>query len=334
MVRPVPVKHPCPQPQRRWAGVLMAFLLVLLPVSSARAFFLNFQFPGVSSFDGWSGLTVANFSGYGGFPGSSAWPAPIGSNDPASGDATLSRVAGATGGGGPFPGADNAIYFGSWQQEPNQLGGTLRVSDLNPVAGAKTVLFQIQIGEAIGYDFVSPTGRPVLKVNGSPTSLTPWHVTLVDRYQKGTYPSPATGLEEPVYVNTWGFQWNVNGLGPITSLEIDFSAVTHAQVYQMRLDQSDTMATRNLFLPEFRVSGVGAPSFDGSQTSVTHTFASTPNTSIKIEYSATPLGGAWTLTGPYATGTNGIFQATFTQPGNNVTSWSKGMIFRAAYLPF
>jgi hypothetical protein len=177
----------------------------------------------------------------------------------------------------------------------------------------------------------------VLKINGSPTLLAPLHTTLVDRYQSGTYPRDPydpDSPDEPVYVNTWGFQWNVNGLGPITSLEIDFSAVTHAQVYQMQLDQSETMSARNLFLPEFRVSAVGSPSFDGSQTSVTHTFASTPNTSIEIEYSGTPLSGAWTPTGPHATGTNGIFQATFTQPGNNVTTWSKGMIFRAAYLPF
>ncbi len=325
------IRQSSSRPIRPWGWV--ALVVILMSAPSARAFFLNFQFPGVSSFDGWVGLNNFNFSGYGGFPGNSAWPAPIGSNDPASGDATLARLAGAVGGGGPFPSAET-IYFGSFQQVPNQLGGTLRVADPTPVAGAKTVLFQIQIGEAVGYDFVSPTGRPVLKVNGSPTGLAPWHTTLVDRYQSGTFPSPETEQDEPVYVNTWGFQWNVNGLGPITSLEIDFSAVTHAQVYQMQLDQSETMATGNLFLPEFRVSAVGVPSFDGSETTVTHTFASTPNTSIEIEYSGAPLGGAWTLTGPHATGTNGIFQATFTQPGNNVTSWSKGMIFRAAYLPF
>lgn len=311
----------------------MVAILTLVPVPSARAFFLSFEFPGVSSFDGWVGLNNNNFPGYGSFPGSSPWPGTIGSNDPSSGDATLARVAGGISTNGPYLAVDS-IYFFSFQQVPNQLGGSLRVADPTPVAAAKTVLFQIQIGEAIGYDFVSPTGRPALKVNGAPTGLAPWHTTLVDRYQSGTFFSPETLQEEPVFVNTWGFQWNVNGLGPITSLEIDFSAVTHAQVYQMQLDQSETMAARNLFLPEFSVSAVGSPSFDGSQTSVTHTFASTPNTSIEIEYSGAPLGGAWTPTGPHATGTNGIFQATFTQPGNNVTTWSKGMIFRAAYLPF
>jgi hypothetical protein len=314
----------------------LVLILTLMSAPSAQAFFLSFQFPGVSSFDGWVGLNNNNFPGYGSYPGGSAWPGMIGSNDPASGDATLARVAGGVSFNGPYL-APESIYFASLQQVPNQLGGTLRVADPTPVAGAKTVLFQIQIGEAVGYDFVSPSGRPVLKINGSPTSLAPWHTTLVDRFQPtngGTYFSPETLQDEPVYVNTWGFQWNVNGLGPITSLEIDFSAVTHAQVYQMQLDQSETMSARNLFLPEFRVSAVGSPSFDGSQTSVTHTFASTPNTSIEIEYSGTPLSGAWTPTGPHATGTNGIFQATFTQPGNNVTTWSKGMIFRAAYLPF
>ena len=168
---PVPVKPPCPQPQRRWVGVLLAFLLVLLPVSSARAFFLNFQFPGVSSFDGWVDLNSDSFPGYGSYPGTSAWPGTIGSNQASSGDAVLARVAGGTTPGGPFL-ASASIYFASFQQVPNALGGTLRVADPTPVAGAKTILFQIQIGEAIGYDFVSPSGRPVLKVNGSPTGLT------------------------------------------------------------------------------------------------------------------------------------------------------------------
>ena len=140
--------------QMSWGGVIPA----------------EFNGIGSSSFDGWINLTGANFTGYGGFPGNVTWPAPIGSNQVGSGDADLSRVVGSPSGGGPYLASDS-IYFGNIAQIPNALGGTLRVTDTTPLTSLKTVVFQIQIGEAVGYDFHEPAGLPVLKVNGQTIAI-------------------------------------------------------------------------------------------------------------------------------------------------------------------
>lgn len=191
---------------------------------------------GSSGSDGWVNVNSANFSGYGGFPGNTAWPAPIGSNKFGSGDAVLDRVAGSPTGGGPFL-SSGSIYFGNYAQIPNALGGTLRVTDPTPLADLKTLVFQIQIGEATGYDLYS---APALKINGGSSIVNPLFSGILNRFQNGTFPSPATGLDEPVYVNTRGYQWDVSSLGAITSFAIDFSGVTHSQVYGLQLDQSSS----------------------------------------------------------------------------------------------
>lgn len=207
---------------------------------------------GTSETDGWANINSVNFSGYGGFPGSSAWPAPIGSNFAGSGDADLYRVAGSPTGGGPFL-SSSSIYFGNFAQVANALGGTLRVSDSTPVANLNTLVFQIQIGEVMGYDFYNPSGAPALKVNGGSTAVSPLYSGVLDRYQSGTFLSPATGNDEPVFVNTWGYQWDVSSFGPISSFSIDFSGVTHSQVYALQLDQG-TAQFNVAMIPEPGVS--------------------------------------------------------------------------------
>lgn len=206
---------------------------------------------GSSSSDAWVNVNSVNFSGYGGFPGSSAWPAPIGSNGIGSGDADLSRVAGSPTGGGPFL-SSTSIYFGNFAQVPNALGGTLRVSDSTPLANLKTLVFQIQIGEATGYDLYS---APALKINGGSSVVNPLFSGILNRFQSGTYPSPATGLDEPVYVNTRGYQWDVSSLGSVTSFAIDFSGVTHSQIYGLQLDQSSSFFSTAV-IPEPNVMGL------------------------------------------------------------------------------
>jgi hypothetical protein len=206
---------------------------------------------GSSGTDGWVNVNTANFSGYGGFPGSSAWPAPIGSNGLGSGDAVLNRVAGSPTGGGPFL-SSGSIYFGNFAQIPNALGGTLRVTDPTPLADLKTLVFQIQIREATGYDLYS---APALKINGGSSIVNPLFSGILNRFQSGTFPSPATGLDEPVYVNTRGYQWDVSSLGAITSFAIDFSGVTHSQVYGLQLDQSSSFFSTAV-IPEPNVRGL------------------------------------------------------------------------------
>jgi hypothetical protein len=209
---------------------------------------------GSSGSDAWVNVNSMNFSGYGGFPGSSAWPAPIGSNGIGSGDAELSKVAGSPTGGGPFL-SSTSIYFGNFAQVPNALGGTLRVSDSTPLVDLKTLVFQIQIGEATGYDLYSPSGAPSLKINGGTSVVNPLFSGIIKRYQNGTFTSPETGLDEPVFVNTRGYQWDVSSFGPVTSFTIDFSGVTHSQVYGLQLDQSSYFLSTAV-IPEPNVGGL------------------------------------------------------------------------------
>ena len=224
----------------RFLTSLYTVLVVLAASAGAQIRVVNFG-SGNSSFDGWVNLNSANFPGYGGsFPGNSSWPGPIGSNASGSADSELIRVSGSPTGGGPFL-SSASIYFGNFAQIQNALGGTLRVVDPTPLIDLKTLVFQIQIGEVLGFDFFSPSGGPSLKVNGGASAVNPLFSGVVDRFQNGTFPSPATGNNEPVYVNTWGYQWDVSSFGPVTSFSIDFSAVTHAQVYALQLDQNSSL---------------------------------------------------------------------------------------------
>ena len=305
--------------QMSWGGVIPA----------------EFNGIGSSSFDGWINLTGANFTGYGGFPGNVTWTAPIGSNQVGSGDADLSRVVGSPSGGGPYLASDS-IYFGNIAQIPNALGGTLRVTDTTPLTSLKTVVFQIQIGEAVGYDFHEPAGLPVLKVNGQTIAISAsFEPVLLGRYQNGTFLSPETEQDEPVYVNTWAFQWNLDQGVTVDSFQIEFSAVTHAQVYALQLDQTSVLQSQQVFAkselpPQIKLVSVGLPASSGLQTYVTHTFEGPSDQTIDIEFSANLALSNWAVKSGVETGT-GTFDVTFTASGDLRETWRKGMFFRAKH---
>lgn len=192
---------------------------------------------GNSQFDGWEtgNLTFGQNPGYPGFPGSGAWPAPIGSGSAGSGDAVLNKVANGSG-GGPYP-AGGSIYFGGFSGDLNNNGGTLSVSDATPVGGLENVIFQIQIGEAWTYDFWNGV-LPTLSYNGGAQNLAATTAVLAEQFFNGTVTMP-TG-EEPVYINTYLLQWDLSSISdPIRSFSINFTGVQHAQLYALRLDQSD-----------------------------------------------------------------------------------------------
>lgn len=192
---------------------------------------------GTTQFDGWDGNGfAANGVTY---PGTSAWPGPIASNVAGSGDAGLFKVANGVG-GGPYPtgsaGVRN-VYHGGTSAIPNTLGGSLKVGDSTLVSGIQTVVFQIIISEAYGYDFYNEVA-PVLTVNGGAMTYAATYTHLLDREQNGTFPVPGGG-SEPLYDNLWGYQWDLSGLGSVTSLEISWSSVQHARIKGLQLDQSD-----------------------------------------------------------------------------------------------
>lgn len=218
--------------------IIILIALAYFPfLANSQIVDVNFSGEGVTSYSSWSNVNAFNYSGYGSFPGSQPWPSPIQATD-GSTTASLNRIAGSPTGGGPFL-ASESIYFGSFQQVPNALGGTLQIFESAPILDLKTLVFQIQIGEAIGYDFFQPTGFPKVSINGGSYSFATF-TNLVNRFQNGVFPSPETGQDEPVYVNTLAYQWN---FAPETfnSLSIDFSGVTHSQVYALRVDGTDVL---------------------------------------------------------------------------------------------
>ena len=313
----------------RCFATVLAFSFFCATAMEAQTIAPSFSGDGTNSFDGWVNMNSGSFPGYGGFPGSSTWPAPAEANASGSGDAELVRVSGATGGGGPFFAGDS-LYFGSFVQVANALGGTLRISDPTPVAGVKTIALQIKIGEAVGYSFHTPEGYPVLKINGQTNAYTPAYASLINRYQNGTYDSPETG-EEPVYVKTIGYQWNVPSIGPVNSIQIEFSAVTHAQIYEIRLDQTDVVQSRSVFIPGFmQLAGIGTPQSDGTNTTVTHSFYGPPSSRIVVEYSESAGQSPWTASEPVETDA-GNFNVTFSAGGDRRAAWSRNMFFRAKY---
>jgi hypothetical protein len=205
------------------------------------------------------------------------------------------------------------------------------VADPTPLGGVKTVVLQMQIGEVEGYDFVSPGGAPALKVNGETVGRASLSPVLINRFQSGTFYSEVTELDEPVFVNTWGFQWDVSSLGSISSLGIDFSAVTHAQIYAVRLDQSDVAQSGAVFIPRFlALASMGTPLYDGSSTSVTHSFTGPPANTLIVEYSEYAEQSAWTPSALVETDW-GTFNVTFTASGDRRAAWSRSMFFRAKY---
>ena len=308
----------------------MGAVALVLTGGAARAQFYEFSFPGNSSFDGWENMNSSTFIGFGGFPGGSAWPGPAGSNTAGSGDAGLYRLGGEVTTnsvkGGPFF-ATESLYFGSLSQVHNSVGGTLRVADDTPVAGLRTIVFQIQIGGADDYDFHLPSGVPSLKLNGSSEGMAPAATAVLNRYQNGTYFSPETEQEEPIFVNTWGFEWHLPE-EEVTSFAIDFSAVTHAQIYRMQLDQSSTV-TSAVFLPEMAMGERGTPAFNGATTSVTNSFNATPGALLKVEYREDLSSGSWISAGLHAVENDGSLSVPVTAGGDRRAEWSRRMFFRA-----
>ncbi len=224
--------------------ILAAGALLALPATlSFGAMALDpAPLPGAKQSDAWPSLTLFDYPGYGGFPGSGAWPGPMQSATPNAGnngDAYLTKVANGPG-GGPYP-ASGSIYYGGFSAEVNYNGGTLAVTDSTPVSGLSNIVFQIQIGEAWTYDFLNHE-LPTLSYTAGSESATGVAATssfVLEKFYNGTVEMP-TG-DEDIFINTYLLQWDLSGVTePITSFSISFTGVQHAQLYALQLDQSDT----------------------------------------------------------------------------------------------
>jgi hypothetical protein len=282
---------------------------------------VQFDGGGNTSYDGWEDLTGNN-------PDTSGWPSGIASNTTQSGDAKLVGIS-----VGPYP-AWESIYFPSLTLNENELGGTLAVGESTPLAGVRTIVLQVKIGEGLLHDFHNPDGYPVLKINQGGDSIEPTFSTRMNQVPNGSYELSENEVY-PIYINTWAFQWNLDPAVAIRSFQIEFSAVTHAQVYALQLDQTSVLQSQQVFAnnqlpPQIKLVSTGIPESSGLQTFVTHTFEGPENQTIDIEYSADLVSSNWQIKSGVATD-NGTFTVTFNASGDQREIWRRRMFFRAKY---
>jgi hypothetical protein len=223
---------------------------------------------GNTSYDGWNNLTAANYPGFPGFPGTGNWPHPITANTPGSGDATFNKIANGNGGGAEPAGS--SIYNGGFSADPNTQGATFAVADSTPLANLQTLVFQLDIGQAFGYDLWNGA-LPTLTYTTSAgvfNAAASFFGTLV-KYDTGESVDmpigPGGSLEAvEIYQNLYAYQFDLSGVtDPITGFAIDYIGVQHSQIYAMQLDQSDVAYsqaayTQSAAVPEPSTVAAGA----------------------------------------------------------------------------
>ena len=176
------------------------------------------------------------------FSSTSPWPSAINSQFNTGGDAAqLTKVSNGVG-GAPYP-AGGSLYFAGFSGDANLDGGTVRVTDSTPVAGLENVVFQVGIGEASTYDYFN-RAAPLLSyttASGSFSSIAATYSETLEKFFNGTVEMP-TGTEN-IYINQYAYQWDLSGVtDAITSFNISFTGVQHAQVYGLTLSQSDVFS--------------------------------------------------------------------------------------------
>lgn len=227
----------------------IVFSLAGAPFALADTLPLTLQ--GSTSADVW-GANSLGADANPGFPGALNYTLPWPSSIPTSngGDAFLTKLAnGPT--GGPIP-SGQSIYFVSFANLPNTFGGTLAINDTTPLPGVSTLSLQIEIGGANGYDLFNnnlalPPDLSTVKLHytttgGATGTLNAGRQALLDRFYTFAIDMPTgpNGEDRPedIYNRLYGLQWDLSGIGTLSSCQIEFSGAEHAQLYQLRLDQS------------------------------------------------------------------------------------------------
>lgn len=202
---------------------------------------------GNTDFAIWDSMNAQGLTGTGGFPGTTMWAtqnAQAGST--AGTQSKLVKVSNGVG-GGAF-GSGGSMYYGGFSGDQNVPGGTVAVSTTVPLANLESVVFQIQIGEAATWDFYN-NALPVLNytVSGDTTvySMTATASSLYHQHNNGTVEMP-TGTET-IWVNSYAIWFDVGSIEEtLSSFNVSWVAVQHAQVYGVSLQQSDAAGSASL----------------------------------------------------------------------------------------
>lgn len=190
------------------------------------------------------GSSVGTPLPYGKGNDTSPWPEKVGSNV-IIGDAEFTKTSGygyvSTTGLGVY----SLIYSGV---VPNDPGGVFVASEANALSGLQTIVFQLDTSEAVGYDLHN-NALPTLSYTTSAgtTSNVPSDAAgFLSRTAIGSFTPEDPNIPDgqplpsyPIFRNNRIVQWNLTGLGSITSFEISFETVAHSLIYGARLDQSN-----------------------------------------------------------------------------------------------
>lgn len=197
--------------------------------------------------EGWEQLTASQYPDVNaGFPGSADWDdvalSHVGTHDETS---YLYKSANGVG-GGPYP-ASASIYFGGTSSTTNIDGGELTIATDSALSGVKTVVFQLDIGEAWTYDLYAVPVLHYTLVGGGGGSVNAAYQSLYKEVANGQV--YMNGVWENLNINSRAYQFNLNGLGTIESFSIKFKGVQHAQVHGAGLQQFDVAAGSSLLRP-------------------------------------------------------------------------------------
>ncbi len=238
--------------------------------------------PGVGfGFIGFNGNT-----GYGSFPGNANWSKSIKSqlwNGATQGD--LIKISNGTG-GGPFP-SGSTIYYGGASPVANTDGGTLGAR-ATAISSVQTVTFQLSLGEAYGYTLWDKDGdgfgfedMPLLSLYDTDGvflgEIAANYADVIKKAYNGSLEMPpGSGVDEDVYINTFGLQWDLSPYaGSIGSFQVNWTGVQHAQLWSLRLDQSDASYSSFIFDITSYWNGSGDKLWNSPENWDGHTIAST-----------------------------------------------------------
>jgi hypothetical protein len=275
-------------------------------------------FSGPQATDGW----VIDFidypqSMYSGQPGINDWKRPMIANR-GSKEGVLTKVANGVG-GGPYP-ADH-LYFGGRSLERNTFGGTIKLA-VTPLPSLKKIVLQVQVTDAFGLDFYQPGGAPDLLLNTTTSVATS---SIVRTQHEVLDPVNYTGTLEDLYLNTYRYEWDVSLIQvPITSVEIQMSAVQHAEIYALQVDQAD-------YPPSLKILSIGPVVYQDNVSSLTVTFKGEPAKAYLLDYNEALATSGWSSDGESVSTGTGIFSHTFQASGDHRIAWQRQLFFRARW---
>lgn len=79
---------------------------------------------------------------------------------------------------------------------------------------------------------------------------------------------------------------------------------------------------------DLQLVGMGDAAYNGTNTTITHSFLAVPNQTVAVEYKGELNEPSWSPAGTKNSGASGSFTVDFSKVGNHVTDWNGSMFFR------